>query len=254
MKDYKDLKKKLETRRLDFDARVSKQAKSKKESDEEFRISQMRYEDSVSDLTNKMISLSMAEETQLGDLLGFIDSQHDYFMKCLAITSELSEKLKEFPRDVSSPEKYQFQKKSPVITSKAIEKVFEKSYSIPSIPQEPPRSISKSIPKGSKRVLVIYDFIAENANELTIRKGDILLVTSEVDPGWWLGDDCNGNNGLFPSNYTQPYDGDREKSEHKVEQKRVASTAVGACNTCGCNDFTVNAFKPATCNNCFHKH
>lgn len=58
------MKKKLESRRLDFDAKLNKIHKSKKENpiaEEEVRVSQMKYEDSVSDITNRMLSFSAME-------------------------------------------------------------------------------------------------------------------------------------------------------------------------------------------------
>jgi len=33
-----------------------------------------------------------------------------------------------------------------------------------------------------------------------------------------------------------------------------ASNNVGACSTCGCDDYALNVFKPPLCNNCFNNH
>lgn len=46
-------------------------------------------------------------------------------------------------------------------------------------------------------------------------------------------------------------------STTKVFAKKEAAPqtqAVGACGSCGCNEFSPNAFKPGQCNMCFHKH
>jgi hypothetical protein len=42
-----------------------------------------------------------------------------------------------------------------------------------------------------------YSFIAENANELSLKKGDVVSVIEAIDPGWWIGE-LNGSRGLFP--------------------------------------------------------
>lgn len=56
---------------------------------------------------------------------------------------------------------------------------------------------------------VIYDFVAENPIELTIRRGETISVLSKVDPAtgapcdWWQGRTANGVIGIFPANYVQ---------------------------------------------------
>ncbi|OUM64880.1 hypothetical protein PIROE2DRAFT_60358 [Piromyces sp. E2] len=39
-----------------------------------------------------------------------------------------------------------------------------------------------------------------------------------------------------------------------VKQNTGGSNNVGACSTCGCDDYALNVFKPPLCNNCFHNH
>jgi hypothetical protein len=95
-KDYATLKKKVESRRLDFDSKVSKAIKSKKEKPEDeeaVRVSQMRYEDSITDVTSKMLNLHNVEDEQLDDLLDFIDAQQIYYQKGADLTKEFQEKV-----------------------------------------------------------------------------------------------------------------------------------------------------------------
>ncbi|KAL7748572.1 hypothetical protein RI367_005983 [Sorochytrium milnesiophthora] len=54
-----------------------------------------------------------------------------------------------------------------------------------------------------KRVLAQYDFTAEGPDELSMAKGDVILVIEEIDEGWWIGE-LNGQRGMFPANYTTP--------------------------------------------------
>ncbi|CAO3624271.1 unnamed protein product [Cunninghamella blakesleeana] len=52
-------------------------------------------------------------------------------------------------------------------------------------------------------VVALYDFEAVNADELNLKEGDRIAVTSRDDSGWWEGI-LNGQSGIFPSNYVQP--------------------------------------------------
>jgi hypothetical protein len=49
-----------------------------------------------------------------------------------------------------------------------------------------------------------YSFTAENKEELSITKGEIISVIEEVDKGWWVGE-VRGMRGLFPSKYPQSF-------------------------------------------------
>ncbi|XP_070533066.1 arf-GAP with SH3 domain, ANK repeat and PH domain-containing protein 2-like [Ptychodera flava] len=42
--------------------------------------------------------------------------------------------------------------------------------------------------KKLKRVQALYDCEADNADELTFEEGDIIIVTNESDPEWWVGE------------------------------------------------------------------
>jgi hypothetical protein len=43
-----------------------------------------------------------------------------------------------------------------------------------------------------------YSFVAENAEELSITKGDQITVLEEIDEGWWIGE-MSGKRGMFPA-------------------------------------------------------
>lgn len=48
----------------------------------------------------------------------------------------------------------------------------------------------------------IYDYSAENADELTLREGELVYVVRRNDDGWYEGV-LNGVTGLFPGNYVE---------------------------------------------------
>lgn len=48
----------------------------------------------------------------------------------------------------------------------------------------------------------MYDYTAQNDDELAFNKGQIINVLNKEDPDWWKGE-VNGQVGLFPSNYVK---------------------------------------------------
>lgn len=52
------------------------------------------------------------------------------------------------------------------------------------------------------QVIGMYDYTAQNDDELPFGKGQLINVLSREDPDWWKGE-LNGSIGLFPSNYVK---------------------------------------------------
>lgn len=57
-------------------------------------------------------------------------------------------------------------------------------------------------PPKYPQVRVIYDYQAQDAEELTLTAGDVVNVHKKEDSGWWVGE-LNGKTGLFPFNYVE---------------------------------------------------
>uniref|UniRef100_A0A8B9L4U1 Intersectin 1 (SH3 domain protein) n=1 Tax=Astyanax mexicanus TaxID=7994 RepID=A0A8B9L4U1_ASTMX len=57
-------------------------------------------------------------------------------------------------------------------------------------------------PSTMCQVIGMYDYAAQNDDELPFGKGQIINVLSREDPDWWKGE-LNGSVGLFPSNYVK---------------------------------------------------
>jgi hypothetical protein len=55
---------------------------------------------------------------------------------------------------------------------------------------------------SSFQVVAMYDYEAEDSDELTIVEGEVLNVDSE-DSGWYFGTNAKGLNGRWPSNYSE---------------------------------------------------
>ncbi|CAG8717242.1 15714_t:CDS:2, partial [Dentiscutata heterogama] len=53
-------------------------------------------------------------------------------------------------------------------------------------------------------VQALYDYVAQTSEEISIREGDIILITNrDVGDGWWEGT-LNGVTGQFPASYVGP--------------------------------------------------
>jgi growth factor receptor-binding protein 2 len=58
------------------------------------------------------------------------------------------------------------------------------------------------------KVIASYDFKPQEAEELELKRGDIISVLDKKDPNWWMGEIVRGNQafrGLFPKTYVSPY-------------------------------------------------
>lgn len=54
-----------------------------------------------------------------------------------------------------------------------------------------------------RRVRAVFDYLATEPGELSIKKGDLIGVLEEDSTGWWKGE-LNGQVGFFPSNFSEP--------------------------------------------------
>lgn len=81
----------------------------------------------------------------------------------------------------------------------------------------------KEEPSLSIMVKANYNFMAESEKEMSLKKGDLIIVTKKIDEGWWVGT-CNGKSGMFPSNYVALLDG--EENEEMGQNKAVEKLDV----------------------------
>ncbi|KAH0568927.1 intersectin-1 isoform X2 [Cotesia glomerata] len=65
-----------------------------------------------------------------------------------------------------------------------------------------------------ERVMALYPHQAQNDDELSFEKGDVIIVLSKQEESWWKGD-LNGVCGIFPSNYVTPmYDDNNSRLDN----------------------------------------
>ncbi|KAI9764266.1 MAG: hypothetical protein M1840_008557 [Geoglossum simile] len=92
MKDYQVARKKLEQRRLAYDASLSKMQKAKKEdfrSEEELRSQRAKYEESNDEVLRRMEEIKEAEAESVADIGAFWDAELEYHEKCRDTLTQL---------------------------------------------------------------------------------------------------------------------------------------------------------------------
>ncbi|KAK4446780.1 Endophilin-A2 [Podospora aff. communis PSN243] len=85
MKEYQAARKKLESRRLAYDASTTKMQKAKRDDfrlEEEQRSAKAKYEESSEDVLRRMQDIRDAESDSVRDLTQFLDAELDYHERC----------------------------------------------------------------------------------------------------------------------------------------------------------------------------
>ncbi|KAF3066680.1 hypothetical protein CFAM422_008791 [Trichoderma lentiforme] len=81
MKEYQAARKKLESRRLAYDATMGKIQKAKKDDvrlEEELRVNKTKFDDSTEDVFQRMSDIREAEQDTIGALTSFLDAELEY--------------------------------------------------------------------------------------------------------------------------------------------------------------------------------
>jgi len=92
MKEYQAARRKLESRRLAYDATLSKMQKQKKEDfrvEEELRSQRVKYEESSEDVYRRMGDIQESEAESMADLGAFLDAELEYYDRCRDILVNL---------------------------------------------------------------------------------------------------------------------------------------------------------------------
>ncbi|RYP40863.1 hypothetical protein DL767_001344 [Monosporascus sp. MG133] len=85
MKEYQAARKKLENRRLGYDASSAKMQKARREDfrlEDELRAAKVKYEESNEDVLRRMQDIREAEAEAIRDLTNFLDAELDYHERC----------------------------------------------------------------------------------------------------------------------------------------------------------------------------
>lgn len=82
---FQAARKKLESRRLAYDATLSKMQKQKREDfrvEEELRAQRIKYEESSEDVLRRMGDIQESEAESMSDLGAFLDAELEYHDRC----------------------------------------------------------------------------------------------------------------------------------------------------------------------------
>ncbi|KAL2809878.1 hypothetical protein BJX63DRAFT_404032 [Aspergillus granulosus] len=79
-----------------------------------------------------------------------------------------------------------------------------------------------SVETGKLRALVQYDYEKAEDNEVDLREGEYVTEIDMVDKDWWLGVNARGERGLFPSNYVEVIEDDKQTHLESETQPHAA--------------------------------
>lgn len=113
----------------------------------------------------------------------------------------------------------------------------------PSEPAEtlPTASLSRVVPReedltdepspshgavGGQRAVVLYDYTADEENEINLVEGQVVTEIDMVDEDWWRGTNALGATGLFPSNYVELIQGGAEAERAPSPEPAAAAPAA----------------------------
>ncbi|RWR99083.1 SH3 domain-containing kinase-binding protein 1-like protein, partial [Leptotrombidium deliense] len=112
---------------------------------------------------------------------------------------------------------------------------------------------AKSAPKPIReQAKVLFTYEAQNDDELTIKKGDIITIISKEieDLGWWKGQ-LNGHIGVFPDNFVELIKPSTISTNEdlslppKLKKPERPPTSEKPVNSCVPSKVTVNSTSPA---------
>ncbi|XP_022915213.1 endophilin-A isoform X11 [Onthophagus taurus] len=227
-KDLKEVmhhRKKLQGRRLDFDCKRRRQAKGSHITDEEIKMAEDKFAESLHLAQVGMFNLLENDVEQISQLATFADGLIDYHSQCTEILKALSETLHEKRDEAASRPKVDFNPKT--LADLNIEGVDGMNGSSQlSSPQHKPYQLELTSGQHSANVLsasplpspmkspartpmtrapcctALYDFEAENMGELGFKENDVITLINKIDENWFEGS-LNGRTGYFPVSYVR---------------------------------------------------
>ncbi|KAI8984338.1 hypothetical protein BDF20DRAFT_859361 [Mycotypha africana] len=252
LKDYKEfdaLRKKLASRRLDYDSKLNRLNKAKREKPEleqEMQAAKIKYEETENDLIHRMAYLEEFETVHRNALYDMLEAQCSFHTHAKDLLESLKKSWGDPPpsndnspcdllgkvmvrsstnssvnsisaevaplRRRGSPAAFAVsQSMSRDISAETHSSQKSHNHLTDSLASHAqllsihPTSEQPTLIEEDKLRRALYDFTSENTDEISFKTGDIILVLSEIDKGWWLGE-LNGKRGIFPVNYTEDYD------------------------------------------------
>ncbi|XP_062856774.1 endophilin-A3b [Trichomycterus rosablanca] len=228
-KDLKEIAyhlKKLEGRRLDFDYKNGYKGRI---AESEINQAKEKFEESKDLAERSMFNLLQNEVEQVQKLLGLIEATMEYHSQSSHILENLRVSLENRITDVNNRPKREFTSRSLTSTMCYTDKYgFSTSSSYDTEITEAPSE--KNVTPASKTSYqttimgntsehpantdkcyssldqpccrALYNFKPEDDKELSFKKGDIIILTNQVDENWYEGQ-LSGESGFFPISYVK---------------------------------------------------
>ncbi|XP_023719520.1 endophilin-A isoform X6 [Cryptotermes secundus] len=200
-KDLKEVmhhRKKLQGRRLDFDCKRRRQAKGSHITDEEIKLSEDKFAESLHLAQMGMFNLLENDVELISQLATFAEGLLDYHQQCTEVLRGLTETLLEKKDEAASRPKAEFIPKT--LADLHVEGISDGLNASP-LPS-PMRSPARTPMTKSPCCTALYDFEPENPGELGFKEGDTITLINRVDENWYEGS-VHGRTGYFPVTYVQ---------------------------------------------------
>ncbi|XP_077580851.1 endophilin-A2-like isoform X2 [Stigmatopora nigra] len=194
-KDIKDIqhhKKKMESRRLDYDYKKKRQGKIP---EEELRQALEKFDESKENAETSMYNLLETDVEQVSQLAAFVEAVLQYHRNATEILEELSEDLTKRVQECQSQPKREYRPKPRQAS-------FDYDRTEQSNGGSPATSPPAYSPAAEPSCRALYDFSPENQSELGFREGDIITLVSYIDENWLEGR-LHGKTGYLPINYVE---------------------------------------------------
>jgi len=208
-KDLKEVmhhRKKLQGRRLDFDCKRRRQAKGSHITDEEIKLSEDKFAESLHLAQMGMFNLLENDVEQISQLATFAEGLLDYHQQCTEVLKSLTEILLEKKDEAANRPKAEFIPKT--LADLNVEGISDGLNGAPPLPPaasplpSPMRSPAKTPMAKVPSCTALYDFEPENPGELGFKEGDTITLINRIDENWYEGS-VHGRTGYFPVSYVQ---------------------------------------------------
>lgn len=106
------------------------------------------------------------------------------------------------PQPTHEPQRASVQEPTPEVYPESEQELAVETTTYPAEHVDQVSELSGSDALTQCTVVALYDYTAEEADELTFSVGELITEVEKIDSGWWKGV-CRDKVGLFPSNYVQ---------------------------------------------------
>jgi len=265
LKEVMHLRKKTESRRLDYDCKKRKKSSGSAINDDELQQAEVKFEESKLQTEVAMNRVLQNELEQVNHLTGFAEGFLEYHSQCYEILKEMVQNLNvkkshlnsqissngfggrsslnsnnqnnvgfsngsikksgyppEYGNDpvpqsqtapdmpVKQPINHNFYPeqnniKMPIANNNTSQKsgsINSKPFDFNSLIQTPPVQQPQPTNQRSPCCRGLYDFEAENDEELEFKEGQTIKLISKLDENWLEGE-CNNKRGRFPVSYVE---------------------------------------------------